>query len=79
MDILIEFKDGLQGEVPAVVLDRLIELNLISRFKRDSGWVVLGRDPVRRKRPPVISLPERRIAMSQYAGLDLLAGERPSL
>lgn len=62
MGILIEFKDGTQGEVPETVLDRLIEFNLIARFKRQSGWAELGRDPIRR-RPPVISLPERRAAI----------------
>lgn len=62
MGIQVEFKDGMQGEVPAVVLDRLIELNLIVRFKRETGWAELGRDPIRR-RSPMISLPERRMAM----------------
>ena len=62
MGIRVEFKDGMQGEVPEVVLSRLIELNLIAKFERNSGWVELGRDPVR-QRPPVISLPERRTDM----------------
>ncbi len=62
MGIQVEFKDGMQGEVPATVLDRLIEMNLIAKFKRQSGWAVLGQDPIR-KRAPVISLPERRSAM----------------
>jgi len=62
MGIRVEFKDGMQGEVPETVLDELIELNLIARFERQSGWAVLGRDPVRR-RSPVISLPERRTSM----------------
>lgn len=79
MDILIELRGGIQGEVPAVVLDRLLELNLVSRFKREDGWVVPGRDPVRRKRPPVISLPERRRAMLQSAGLDLFVDEVSTL
>ena len=64
MSIPVEFKDGMQGEVPAPVLDRLIELNLIARFRRQAGWVDLKSDRVRR-RPPVISLPERRIVMQQ--------------
>ena len=62
MGIRVEFKDGMQGEVPETVLDKLIELDLIARFERRSGWAELGRDPVRR-RPPVISLPERRSSM----------------
>ncbi len=28
-------------------LDKLIALNLIEKFKRASGWVTLGVDPVR--------------------------------
>lgn len=61
MGIQVEFKDGMQGEVPETVLDRLIEMNLIARFRRQSGWAEIGRDPIRR-RSPVISLPERRTA-----------------
>jgi hypothetical protein len=62
MGIRVEFKDGIQGEVPEMVLDKLIEMGLISRFERQSGWAKLGRDPIR-NRPPVISLPERRASM----------------
>jgi len=62
MGIRIEFKDGMQGEVPETVLDRLIEMDLIAKFERQSGWAELGRDPIRR-RAPVISLPERRSVM----------------
>lgn len=65
MNILVEFKDGMQGEVPDTVLDRLLELNLIARFKRQNGWAELGCDPLRRNRPPVISLPERRASMQK--------------
>ena len=67
MSIPVEFKDGMQGEVPETVLDRLIELNLIARFKRQSGWTELGRDPIR-SRPPVISLPERRSSLQLLYG-----------
>lgn len=63
MGVIVEFKDGMQGEVPETVLDRLIELNLIARFKRQAGWAELGRDQIRLNRPPVISLPERRSSM----------------
>ncbi|PLY01063.1 MAG: hypothetical protein C0623_05820 [Desulfuromonas sp.] len=63
MGVQVEFKDGVRGEVPETVLNRLIDLNLIARFKRQSGWVSLGRDPVRKSRMPVISIPERRSAM----------------
>ncbi len=64
MGIQVEFKDGMQGEVPATVLDRLIEMNLIAKFRRQTGWAVLGLDPIR-KRTPVISLPERRLSMRE--------------
>ena len=71
MGIRVEFKDGMQGEVPATVLDRLIELNLIARFERQSGWAELGRDPIRR-RSPVISLPERRATMQALNSAGIL-------
>jgi len=66
MSILVEFKDGMQGEVPGTVLDRLIEMNLIVRFKRQTGWAELGRDPIRRNKMRVVSLPERRSAMKSW-------------
>ncbi len=71
MGIQVEFKDGMQGEVPATVLDRLIEMNLIAKFRRQSGWAVLGRDPVR-NRAPMISLPERRSSMQELHGSESL-------
>ena len=64
MGIPVEFKDGIQGEVPATVLDRLIDLNLIAGFRRQGGWVELSSGRIR-CRPPMISLPERRLSMQQ--------------
>ncbi len=71
MGIQVEFRDGMQGEVPEAVLDRLIEMNLIARFRRSSGWAELGRDPVRR-RPPAVSLPERRASMQTLNSAGLI-------
>ena len=71
MGIRVEFKDGMQGEVPEVVLDRLIDMELIAKFERQSGWAELGRDPVRR-RAPVISLPERRSDMQALSSAGFL-------
>ncbi len=42
----------IDGEVTAVFqegLDRLLEKNLVKRFKRKSGWANVGIDPIRSK------------------------------
>lgn len=36
-----------EGKVEDYLLDSLIESNKILAFRRRSGWVVIGRDPVR--------------------------------
>jgi len=47
MMIRIQHSDGRFDMVKAARLDDLIQLKKISGFMRSSGWVVLGRDPVR--------------------------------
>jgi hypothetical protein len=78
MGIRIEFKDGMQGEVPETVLDRLLEMNLIAKFERKSGWAELGRDPIR-QRPPVVSLPERRSDMQELSRAGLMLPKNDSI
>lgn len=77
MGIRIEFKDGIQGEVPETVLDRLLEMGLIAKFKRQSGWAELGRDPIR-QRAPVISLPERRSDMQALSNAGFMLPKNDS-
>ncbi|PLX74536.1 MAG: hypothetical protein C0615_09290 [Desulfuromonas sp.] len=64
MTILVELNCGLLGEVPAAVLDRLLELDLVAGFKRSSGWAIPGRDPIRKSRA-MLCFPERRAAMQE--------------
>ena len=48
MLIQVNYPDNTFDYVKEDVLDTLIETNKIIRFRRSSGWVTLGVDPVRR-------------------------------
>jgi hypothetical protein len=58
--------DGTSCQLRPKVLDNLLENGRVMRFKRSSGWVTVGVDPVRAKRRNDICLlyygPERRRA-----------------
>jgi hypothetical protein len=61
MMIRIRYPDGRFDMVKASHLDRLIATRQIRSFKRESGWVVLGKGPIRRQGKQVFYLgPERR-------------------
>ncbi len=47
MLIRVNYPDGRCDPVEVSRLDYLIQTEQIRRFKRNSGWVVIGRDPVR--------------------------------
>ncbi len=47
MLIQVNFPDGRNDYVKGFVLDKLIESKEITRFRRGSGWVTLGVEPVR--------------------------------
>ncbi len=47
-------------EVPDYLLGRLIESGKIKSFRRSTGWVVIGRDPVRGVGKGFYNGPERR-------------------
>jgi len=47
MMIRIRYPDGRYDMVKASQLDRLIESGRIRAFKRQEGWAVPGRDPIR--------------------------------
>lgn len=49
MLIEVELVDGEMTRVMQKGLDRLIENNLVKRFKRRSGWAYVGIDPIRSK------------------------------
>lgn len=50
MLIQVVYADNHHDFVKPALLDMLIELNKIIKFKRSSGWVTLGIDPVRKNR-----------------------------
>jgi hypothetical protein len=63
MLIEVELVDGEMTKVLQQGLDRLIEKNLVKRFKRHSGWAYVGIDPIRSKHNTYEQLfdgPERR-------------------
>ena len=62
MLIPVVYIDGRHDWVKPPILDQLIEDRQISHFRRSSGWVELGKDPVRQPNRKVYCIPERRQA-----------------
>lgn len=60
MLIPVVMRDGHQDMVKSHVLERLLEENKVSSFRRSSGWVAVDRDPVRQGRRQIYCIPERR-------------------
>jgi hypothetical protein len=60
MLISVVYENGRQDMVKPYVLDRLIDKQEITSFRRSSGWVVLGRDPIRASQRKIYCIPERR-------------------
>ncbi len=58
MLISVMLKDGTIEKVTPQGLENLILADLVIRFKRNGGWVVVGKDPV------------RNFAGEDYAGTD---------
>lgn len=50
MLIPVIYPDGRHDLVKPFILDRLIDREEVRSFKRSSGWVALGVDPVRTRR-----------------------------
>lgn len=50
--------------VPAYVLDRMLVCGEVHAFERSSGWVVVGRDPIRAARRGAYQGHERRRSVS---------------
>jgi len=50
MLIQVIYADNHHDFVKPNILDTLIESNKISKFKRSTGWVTIGMDPVRQTR-----------------------------
>jgi hypothetical protein len=67
--IEVELYDGVYVKVPRSGLDRLLERKLAKRFRRSSGWVTVGVNPVRSTNPAVNGYNgfERRHSYSRVA------------
>lgn len=50
MTIQVELVDGTYCRVVPKGLDLLLNRELVKRFRRSSGWAVIGKDPVRTRR-----------------------------
>ncbi len=63
MTIKVEMIDGTICRVVPKGLNLLLGRELVKRFRRTSGWAVVGKDPVRYPDKKIsYSGPERRIA-----------------
>lgn len=60
MMIRIRYPNGRYDMVKVTRLDYLIAANRISDFRRATGWVRIGRDPIRKNSGESYSGPERR-------------------
>ena len=61
MTIQVELIDGNYCRVVPKGLELLLSRELVKRFRRSSGWAVIGVDPLRAaNRPSAYSGPERR-------------------
>ena len=60
MAIPVILKDGRECEVDKDRLQFLLATEQILYFRRATGWVVVGRDRMRRPRQPIFNGKERR-------------------
>jgi hypothetical protein len=49
MIIPVKYSDGTMDRVQSMLLDTLILSGAITKFKRTSGWVIVGQDPIRKR------------------------------
>lgn len=63
---VISLYEDCKGLVDAACLDQLIKNGTITAFKRSSGWVRIGQDPVRQNNCSTLCGPERR-KIAQYS------------
>lgn len=59
MGIAVIFNDGEEKTVPSYMLDYLIREKKIVAFQRSTGWVQIGRDPIRKSQQPLTRSGER--------------------
>jgi hypothetical protein len=64
MIIAVKYADGTTDRVQTMLLDRLIRSGAITRFRRTSGWVVIGKDPIRQQGQKTDVARERRFDLA---------------
>jgi hypothetical protein len=62
MLIQVLYDDNRYDYVKGFQLDRLLEVKKVQKFKRSSGWVTVGVDPIRWRTSPSYDGVERRTA-----------------
>ena len=62
MMIRVMYSDGRFDMVKPELLDSLIKEQVVTSFKRASGWAVVGRDPIRNSGRANYGGAERRVA-----------------
>jgi hypothetical protein len=62
MLIQVLYEDNRYDYVKGFQLDRLLEVKKVQKFKRSSGWVTVGVDPIRWMKSPSYDGEERRAA-----------------
>jgi len=62
MLIQVLYNDNKYDYVKGFQLDRLLEEKMVQKFKRSSGWVTVGIDPIRWRKSPSYNGMERRTA-----------------
>jgi len=61
MMIRVVYQDGRYDMVKRWTLEKLIEQNRIQGFRRENGWVRIGKDKLRSSRPTDHQGEERRV------------------
>lgn len=59
MGITVIFANGEEKNIPSYMLDYLIREKRIVAFRRSTGWVEIGRDPIRKSQQPLTRAGER--------------------
>jgi len=62
MLIQVLYNDNKYDYVKGFQLDRLLEEKMVQKFRRSSGWVTVGVDPIRWRKSPSYNGMERRTA-----------------
>jgi hypothetical protein len=60
--IRVMYSDGRFDMVKPDMLDKLLERQVVSSFKRNTGWAVVGRDAIRSSSRGIYRGRERRLA-----------------